>query len=110
MPTQFIPFSDRVLVRPDKPESRPSHGLLTPESQQEKLTTGVVLAAGPKANIEWVPPGPDSWVSTGAVEVGERVQWGKYAGREVKVNGEELLLLRFEELDGRFVEVEESHA
>ena len=110
MPIQFIPFSDRVLVRPDKPETRPSHGLLTPESQQEKPTTGVVIAAGPKADIEWVPPDPDSWMSTGGVEVGERVQWSKYAGREVEINGEKLLLLRLEELDGRFVEVEESHA
>lgn len=87
---QFTPFSDRVLVRPVA-ESRKS-GLIDPDAQKEKPTRGIVLAAGPGVKEPMICEG---------VEVG----WRKYAGVEIKVAGEMLLLLREDECDGVWEEL-----
>jgi chaperonin GroES len=89
MAKQFTPFSDRILVRPVA-ESRKS-GLIDPDAQKEKPLSGTVLSVGPAVEEQRIVPG---------AEVG----WRKYAGVEIKVTGETLLLLREDEVDGSWEE------
>ena len=89
---KFIPFGDRVLVRPrTTPEKK--GGVLTPGVQKDKPMEGEVIVAGPDMPID-----PDQ------LHPGDIVAYRQYAGREIKLDGEEFRLLRFEELDGRIEE------
>lgn len=96
---KFIPFSDRVLVRPrTTPEKK--GGIQTPGVQKDKPMEGEVVAAGPgaaKAIGAWL-------ANPGGLSIGDIVAYRQYAGREIKLDGEEFRLLRFEELDGRLEE------
>jgi chaperonin GroES len=86
------PLHDRVVVRTLEAETRTSGGIFIPDNAQEKPTTGEVLAAGPGRVAT------DGQVISMAVQVGDRVLFGKYAGTNVKVNGEELTILREEDI------------
>lgn len=80
------PLADRVLVRPeDTTEALPS-GLVIPDTAKEKPQEGTILAAGPGAYYEGKRVPLD-------VKEGDRVLYSKYGGTEVKVQGEELLIL-----------------
>jgi chaperonin GroES len=87
------PLSDRVVVRRVDSESVTKGGIVIPDAAAEKADSGTVVAIGPgKRNKE-----------TGEllaldVQVNDRVLFGKFAGQTVKVNGEELLILREEEI------------
>ena len=86
------PLHDRILVRRDEEETRTSGGILIPDSAAEKPLQGEVLAVGtgkPLDNGVIVP-----------LEVcrGDTVLFGKHSGAEVKVEGEELLVLREEDI------------
>lgn len=90
---KFIPFSDRVLVRPRAtPEKK--GGIQTPGVQKDKPMEGEVVAVGPYSKRE-------DRADRDGVSVGDIVAYRQYAGREIKLDGEEFRLLRFEELDGR---------
>ena len=110
---QFEPFGDRVLVLPDATPAKTT-GLAKPQSEQEKPTEGVVVAAGPlaaknqKAKYEeYLDVNGERCLALGSgVAVGDRVQFPRYAGRDVMHMGVKHLLLRLEELDGKLVEVE----
>ncbi len=82
------PLHDRVLVRPSQPESVTAGGIIIPDTAQEKSMRGEVVAAGPGKITE------DGKVLPLQVKVGDHVLYGKYAGSELSVNGEDLLLMR----------------
>lgn len=86
------PLHDRVVVRALEAETRTLGGIVIPDNAQEKPTTGEVLAVG----LGRVTA--DGQVLAMAVQVGDRVMFGKYAGTNVKVNGEELTILREEDI------------
>lgn len=86
------PLHDRVVVRALEAETRTLGGIVIPDNAQEKPTTGEVLAVGSGRVTA------DGQVLDMAVQVGDRVMFGKYAGTNVKVNGEELTILREEDI------------
>jgi chaperonin GroES len=91
----FRPLGDRLLVRPDAPPEKKTTGLAEPPSQKEQPTEGIVEAVGP--DVDYMD----------GVEVGFRVQYTKYAGRDVMHNGVKHKLLRLEEVEGRIEEAGE---
>ena len=88
------PLGDRVLVKPAPKEERTASGLYISSGAQEKPQQGTVIAVGPgKLNKKGDHMPLD-------VQVGDEVLYGKYGGNEVKLDGEELLLLRAEDIYG----------
>ena len=91
---KFRPLHDRVVVRRLAAEEKTSGGIIIPDTAQEKPMEGEVIAAGPGARNE-----------TGAlvpldVKAGDRVLFGKWSGTEVKLDGEELLIMKESDLMG----------
>ncbi|WP_059413169.1 co-chaperone GroES [Cupriavidus basilensis] len=86
------PLHDRVLVKRSDNETRTASGIVIPDSAAEKPDQGEVIAVGPgRRNEAGERIAPD-------LRVGDRVLFGKYAGQGVKVDGEELLVLREEDI------------
>ncbi|MBQ6649774.1 MAG: co-chaperone GroES [Atopobiaceae bacterium] len=86
------PLADRVLVKPAPKEERTSSGLYISSGAQEKPQRGTVVAAGPgKLNDEGERMALD-------VKVGDEVYYGKFGGNEVKLDGEDFLLLRADDI------------
>jgi len=91
------PLGDRVIVKRIESETKTASGIVIPDSAAEKPDQGEVLAVGPgKKNDK-------GDVAAMNVKVGDRVLFGKYSGQTVKVDGEELLVMKEEDL---FVVVE----
>jgi chaperonin GroES len=88
------PLHDRVLVQRLKEEEKTKGGIIIPDSAKEKPIEGKVVAVGNGKVLE------DGTVRALAVKSGDRVLFGKYAGTEVKIDGEEHLILREEEILG----------
>jgi len=90
----FRPLHDRVVVRRLAAEERSAGGILIPDTAQEKPVEGEVLAVG--------PGGRDAAGKRVPLDVqpGERVLFGKYGGTEVKIAGEEVVILRESDLLG----------
>lgn len=91
---QIRPLYDRVLVKRVEEETRTQGGLFLPESAKEKPSEGVVLAVG-QGRIN-----DRGEVHPLVVQEGDRVLFGKYAGNEIKVDGEERLILKESEIFG----------
>jgi len=89
---ELKPLHDRVVVRGLDPETRSPGGIVIPDNAKEKPTTGEILAVGPGRVTE------DGVKIPASVKVGERVLFGQYAGQKVKVNGEEVTILREEDI------------
>ncbi len=89
MAIELRPLGNRVVVKPIEQEERTPSGLILPETAKEKPQEGEVLAVGPG---EWAEDGKSRIPLE--VKVGDRVIFAKYAGTEVKLNGEKLLILR----------------
>ena len=107
---KFIPLGDRLLVRPDAPAVKKSTGLAEPPSQKEAPTEGIVVAVGPKAERRTTPKviGENSiTINSSGLAIGQRIQYTKYAGRDVMHNGVKHKLLRLEECEGIIEDVEE---
>ena len=102
----FIPFGDRVLVKPDAVQTKTT-GLATPQSQKEVPTEGIVVAAGPFATKRDEKDMLFFQRNSQGVCIGERVQFAKYAGRDVMHNGVTHKLLRLEECEGRITDTPE---
>jgi chaperonin GroES len=86
------PLSDRVVIRRVDSEAVTKGGLIIPDAAAEKADQGTVLAVGPgKRNKDGVVDPLD-------VAVNDRVLFGKFAGQTVKVDGEELLILKEEDI------------
>ncbi|GAA4477686.1 co-chaperone GroES [Gluconacetobacter asukensis] len=90
----FRPLHDRVVLRRITPTERTVGGIIIPDSAQEKPVEAIVVAVGPGARDERgqvVPPD---------VHEGDRVLFGKWSGTEVKIDGEDLLIVKETDLFG----------
>ncbi|HLP81054.1 MAG TPA: co-chaperone GroES [Nitrosomonas sp.] len=88
------PLHDRVIVKRLEDERKTASGIVIPDSAAEKPDQGEILAVGNgKA-------GDDGKIRPLDVKVGDKVLFGKYAGQSVKVHGEELLVMREEDIMG----------
>ena len=88
----FRPLHDRVLVKRVKEEEKTKGGIIIPETAQEKPQEGEVVAVGPGARDE------DGERIAMDVKVGDRILFGKYSGSDIKIDGEEHLILREEDV------------
>jgi chaperonin GroES len=91
---KFRPLHDRVVVRRITAEEKTAGGIIIPDTAKEKPQEGEVVAAGPGARNE-----------AGAlveleVKAGDRVLFGKWSGTEVKIDGEELLIMKESDILG----------
>jgi chaperonin GroES len=86
------PLHDRVIVKRLDQETRTASGIVIPDSAAEKPDQGEIVAVGPGRR------GDDGKRIEPDLKVGERVLFGKYAGQSVKVDGNELLVLREEDI------------
>ena len=88
------PLHDRVLVRRMEDETVSAGGILIPDNAKEKPSRGEILAVGNGKHLE------NGDVRALEVKVGDKVLFGKYSGNEVKVDGEELLVMREDDIVG----------
>ena len=88
------PLQDRVIVRRVKEEDKTKGGLYIPDSAKEKPVEAMVIAVGNGKVLE------DGTVRKLDVKAGDRILFGKYSGSEVKVDGEEHLILREDDILG----------
>ena len=86
------PLHDRVIIKRLEEEKIYAGGIVIPDSAAEKPVRGEVVAAGNGKILE------DGKVRTIAVKKGDKVLFGKYSGTEVKVDGQELLVMREEDI------------
>lgn len=86
------PLHDRVIVRRLDAEHKTAGGIVIPETAAEMPDQGEVLAIGPGKRLG------DGSVSVPSVKIGERVLFGKYTGTTVKLEGEEVLVMRDEDI------------
>jgi chaperonin GroES len=95
MATTIKPLHDRVIVRRlDETSNQTAGGLFIPDSAKEKPQEGEVIAAGAGKYKETGERKPLD------VKAGDRVLFGKYSGSEIKIDGEELLIMREDEILG----------
>jgi chaperonin GroES len=88
------PLGDRIIVKAVTAEERTSGGIVLPDTAKEKPQQAEVLAVGPGKVLD------NGKVAAMDVKVGDRVYYGKYSGTEVKLNGEELVVLRQDDVLG----------
>ncbi|MCL2022363.1 MAG: co-chaperone GroES [Betaproteobacteria bacterium] len=88
------PLHDRVIVKRVEAERTTAGGIVIPDSAGEKPDQGEVLAVGPGKHDD------SGRIITPDVKVGDRVLFGKYAGQTVKVDGQEVLVMREEDIMG----------
>ncbi len=91
---RFRPLHDRVVIRRLEQEDRSAGGIIIPETAQEKPMQGEVVAVGPGNRSE------DGKLTPLDVKAGDRILFGKYSGTEVKVDGEDLLIMRESDIMG----------
>jgi chaperonin GroES len=91
---RFRPLHDRVVVRRIEAEEKTAGGIIIPDTAKEKPIEGEVVAVGPGArNERGEVVAPD-------VKAGDRVLFGKWSGTEVKLDGEELLVMKESDIMG----------
>ena len=92
MATKFNPLHDRIVIRRVEEAETTRGGIIIPDTAKDKPQEGEIIAAGPgKSNDE-------GKVFPLQVKAGDRVLFGKYAGTEIKIDDEDLLILREEEI------------
>lgn len=84
----LTPLYDRVIVRPSEPEEVTKGGIIIPDTAKEKPMQGEVVAVGSGKVTE------DGKTLPLSVKVGDKVLYGKYAGTEIKIDGEDYLIMR----------------
>ncbi|CCD95704.1 10kDa chaperonin (Protein Cpn10) (groES protein) [Bradyrhizobium sp. ORS 375] len=90
----FRPLHDRVVVKRIDAEEKTAGGIIIPDSAKEKPSQGEVTAVGPGARDESGKLVPLD------VQVGDRVLFGKWSGTEVKIDGQELLIMKESDIMG----------
>ena len=90
----FRPLHDRVLVRRVEAEEKTAGGIIIPDSAKEKPAEGEIVAVGTGAKNE------EGKVTPLDVNVGDRVLFGKWSGTEIKVDGEDLLIMKESDILG----------
>lgn len=93
---QFRPLHDRVLVKRLNEEEKTKGGIIIPDSAKEKPAQGEIIACGQGRIAE------DGKVRALDVKKGDKVLFGKYAGSEIKIDGDEFLVMREEDILGVF--------
>ena len=94
MATKFTPLHDRILVRRVQEVGTTPGGIIIPDSAKDKPQEGEVISVGKgKTNDE-------GKVSPLALEDGDRILFGKYSGTEIKIDGEDFLIMKEEEVLG----------
>jgi chaperonin GroES len=92
--TKFRPLGDRVLVRRIKEEEKTKGGIIIPDTAKEKPQEGKVVAVGKGKHSE------DGKLIPVEVKAGDKILFGKYSGSEVKLEGEEHVILREDDILG----------
>ena len=90
----FRPLHDRVVVRRIEQESKSKGGIIIPDTAKEKPQEGEVISVGSGTKAE------DGSVTPLDVKAGDRILFGKWSGTEVKVNGEDLLIMKESDILG----------
>ena len=90
----FRPLHDRVLVRRIEADQKTAGGIIIPDSAQEKPSEGEIVAVGSGSKAE------DGSVTPLDVSAGDRVLFGKWSGTEVKIDGEDLLIMKESDILG----------
>ncbi len=91
---KFRPLHDRVVVRRLEEEERTKGGIIIPDTAKEKPQQGEIVAVGPGAR------GEDGKIVALDVKEGDRVLFGKWSGTEVKIDGEDLLIMKESDILG----------
>ena len=91
---KFHPLQDRVVIRRVEHEGKTAGGIIIPDTAKEKPMEGEIVAVGPGARSE------DGTVHPLDVKVGDRVLFGKWSGTEVKLDDEELMIMKESDLMG----------
>jgi chaperonin GroES len=94
MATKIRPLQDRIIVKCVQEEEKTKGGIIIPDTAKEKPIEGKVLAVGNGKVLE------DGKVRPLDVKAGDRILFSKYAGTEVKIDGEEHLIMREEDILG----------
>src|ERR1700740_3120099 len=90
----FRPLHDRVLVRRVEAEAKTAGGIIIPDTAQEKPQEGEVVSAGTGAR------GEDGTITPLDVKAGDKILFGKWSGTEVKLDGEDLIIMKESDLMG----------
>ena len=90
----FRPLHDRVLVRRVEAEEKTAGGIIIPDTAKEKPQEGEVVAAGAGAKSE------DGKITPLDVKAGDRILFGKWSGTEVKIDGEDLIIMKESDILG----------
>lgn len=88
------PLGDRIVVKALEAETATAGGIILPDTAKEKPQRGEVLAVGPGKTLD------NGKVSTVDVQVGDTVVYSKYGGTEIKISGEEVVILRADDVLG----------
>ncbi|RWE34638.1 MAG: co-chaperone GroES [Mesorhizobium sp.] len=91
---KFRPLHDRVLVRRIEAEEKTAGGIIIPDTAKEKPQEGEVIAVGPGARDE------SGKLTPLDVKVDDRILFGKWSGTEIKLNGEDLLIMKESDILG----------
>ena len=91
---KFRPLHDRVVIRRVGEIEKSAGGILIPDTAREKPTEGEVVAVGPGIR------GDDGKIQALDVKVGDRVLFGKWSGNEVKLDGEDLIIMKESDIMG----------
>jgi chaperonin GroES len=91
---KFQPLHDRVVIRRVRAEEKTLGGIIIPDTAQEKPMEGEVVAVGPGARNE------QGLIVALEVKAGDRILFGKWSGNEVKLDGEELLIIKESDIMG----------
>ncbi|HWR35152.1 MAG TPA: co-chaperone GroES [Clostridia bacterium] len=94
MATKLTPLHDRIVVRRVEESETTRGGIIIPDSAKDKPQEGEVIAVGKGKSNE------EGKISPLEVKAGDRILFGKYAGTEIKIDGEEFLIMREEEVLG----------
>ena len=90
----FRPLHDRVLVRRTEANEKTAGGIIIPDTAKEKPQEGEIVSAGSGAKAE------DGKVTPLDVKAGDKILFGKWSGTEVKINGEDLLIMKESDILG----------
>src|SRR3974390_2498940 len=91
---KFRPLHDRVVVRRIEAEEKSAGGIIIPDTAKEKPSQGALIARAPGGRDEAGKPIPSD------LQEGDRVLFGKWSGTEVKIDGEELLIMKESDIMG----------
>jgi chaperonin GroES len=95
--TQFRPLHDRVVVRRIEADTKTAGGIIIPDTAKEKPSQGQIVAVGPGGRDE------SGKLVTMSVKAGDKVLFGKWSGTEVKLDGEDLLIMKESDIMGVLV-------